>query len=617
MRLAKVLPLLLGLLGGLPPTNGLTPLMDGARSLGQETKKKAPGQLKKNRRKSSSGLASLKDGAKKLGRTKATQRAAERADALKKKKADEKAAAKAALALRLASERCLKTYSKLVCDYWKMTTGTPDHDAFPLTGTPVPKNPLVAVSVSTFGPAELLMEQLDNFVRYTMSSTIFAVHVSANETPYGSAQAQACMRDKYPGRVVVSPVNFRSQWASPFILLSHLLNYVTLRSYGIEPKYVVFMPRNTRLFRAGLECLVTEVKISSQGTGVPSPLSREKWSSTARKEKPHEFLSMFGVKNETDVMISTSYHEGSYYPGHVMEAFVDWVSTKAGGMKTFGRLPLAMEEWYLQSWTVMHFTEMTNATTESGSFRANDNETYTISQKLIFGGTNVRKVQPYNAVVMDRHRKANCGALMEKFHTVNGSVVDDIPIFAVDYMKSCSRNYDMNRLPHFYGTNTAFVAVKRLGDHMGDYTIPMALAGPAVPKDATVQTHCAGPLWSGERITAEQYKLRMEQKVQEYGDFIASQDPYDCIHESHFYTRNKVTFPGAAVMPDSCQRILSTVSTPATFRSIIRNTTKCRASPHYFMFPEGCRGGSWDKKANKECGPIKKSVDEGKGIPSS
>jgi hypothetical protein len=536
----------------------------------------------------------------------------------KKAKAEEKKAKEAAAKQNAHKTRsmtkCLDRYGKLVCGFWYMTTGLYDHEVLPVSPPPVSMSPTVGISLATFGPSELLMEQLDNFMLYTMHETMIAVHVSSSETVYGSAQAQACASSMYPGRVVVSPINFKSGWGSPFILLSHLLNYVTFRSYGINPQYFVFVPRNMRFFKPGLECFVSHVKMSIRGGGTPSPMGREKWSSSCRKEKPKEFQKLFKTTNFSRIMIMTSYHEGMMSPSSIMESFVEWVSNEvAGGMQTFQKITFAFEEWYFQSWTVNHYRELTTAKEPPGSY-VGGNKTYAYPRNLVFGGDAKQPVSPNNAVVMDRHQKQGqiCSEYEKLFRTFNGSVREDVSVVALQWKGSCQRNFAMDRIAGFYDSNVGFVGVKRVGDHVGDFLMPVLNAAPGVPADASVKTHCYGPLWSGFKLPRGEIKGRQQKKLDEWKQFILSRDPDDCIHESEFYTRLHEG-SNSKPIPDTCKRILATTLTPRTGRNIIRNTTKCHNSPYYFEYPPQCSGG-WNgilKNYRKLCDALRYQVEHG------
>lgn len=485
-------------------------------------------------------------------------------------------------------EVCVKKYSPFVCDFWMMTTGRADYDVLPVEPPLVTQDPFLAVSIAAFGPVELLMDQLDNFHRYTMSSTLFSVHISARETPYGSAQAQACLNDMFPGRVMVSPLNFRSEWSSPYILLSHLLNYVTLRAYNVNPRYFILMARNTRLFRPGLECMVSDLKLTIVGVGVPADKHPEKHIREMVGHRPKEFRKLFAASNISEIRTATSSHEGMFLPSYIFEQFVKFVSRNVtGGIRTIGPLHYCLEEFYLQSWTVQHFSHETQQKTVTGSY-SDQNTSYGFPKVKLFGGSGNELFWPRNAIVMDRHRKQCPQKIID---TVNSNRSSSIAYLS--WYKSCQRNYDIERLHEFYESNSVFVGVKRIGDHAGDFALRVVNAGPPVPSEATVQTHCRGPLWAGERLLPGEFKRAATEKQNEWIDvFRHLRSTNDCIHESHFYTR---AHDAQNPLPATCRRILSTILTPSTFRSIILNTTECRESPYYFEYPEPCRG-QWTKK---------------------
>ena len=501
---------------------------------------------------------------------------------------------------------CVKKYCPFVCDFWRMTTGRVDHDVLPVEPPLVTQDPFLAVSIAAFGPVELLMDQLDNFHRYTMSSTLFSVHISARETPYGSAQAQACLNDMFPGRVMVSPLNFQSGWASSYILLSHLLNYVTLQAYNVKPAYFILMPRNTRLFRPGLECMVSDLKLSVRGFGVPADKSSEKHIHVMVRDRRKEFLKLFAASNISEIRTANSYHEGMFLPSYILEEFVKFVSTNVtGGIGTIGPLSYCLEEFYLQSWIIQHFPHETQQKSVTGSY-SDHNASYGFPKVKIFGAGKPNEISwPRNAIVMDRHRKQCPQKIMDTL----SSNISSILAYASWY-QSCQRNYDIERLHEFYESNSVFVGVKRIGDHAGDFALHVVNAGPPVPSEATVQTHCRGPLWAGERLLPGEYKRAAIEKKNEWIDvFRHLRSKNDCIHESHFYSR---AHDAQNPLPATCRRILSTVLTPSTFRSIILNTTECRASPYYFEYPEQCRGGGGrNKTVAKFCTKIKHDVELG------
>ena len=459
---------------------------------------------------------------------------------------------------------------------------------------PASATPKVAVSLATFGPVELTLDALDNIVRYTMSDTVVAVHVSAVQTPYNSAGiggklATHCISDRYPRRVIVTPHSLPSRRSSAFVMLSHLLNYVTLRAAKVHPSYIVFVPNNSRLFQPGLECLVTYKKVSQRYSPTTTSFRTAQFGAAkGASEKPAMLRKMFGQDNISLIPEAHSNHEGIFFPGYFISEVIESLDARGITFKEWNNFNTSPEEWFLQSYLA------------SGRYPEFQDDRPVVCEERLKHPVcfSQKSVCASQAVTLNLYhctgRNPQCGEIRE--------VLRSDYYWAFKFFNDCSRLFPASLLSDLYGS--AVVGIKRTGDHAGDFVSAIANAAPAVGSNATVVDSCAGPLWAGPRLSKDEYFQRSEKSFQGYLDMLKSFDPEDCVHESDFYA-----FKSDVALPNSCIRLLTSKLAPAWPGNIMRNTSKCRNSPYFWDVPDLCRGRYTDNKAaSKMCDGIKKKA---------
>ena len=488
-------------------------------------------------------------------------------------------------------KECKQIHKASVCDFWNLVGAVDKYVTLPPSrspsGAPAEKGaavatnhhhrkhkntynqqPTVAVSIAVYGPGELILDQVANVLRYTLSDTAIVLHLSSRDSYFGATNLTACVNDLAGHRrIVVTPASLFTSWGSPLILLAHVLNFSTLLSLGMLPKYFALMARNSRLFRPGLECIVASIKMSRRGVPlVPLNETRNHWINMVPRD---QLQCLFRASTPDDIHVRVSYHEGSFYPSTVLSSFLEHLTLIK--RTCLFEAPYSIEEWLLQSYAGRKQFENLNAAEDD--WKSMD--------------YNAVSQPNYNFIKFDRHRLwPGCSNLAEILQTNK--------TLAYDFLRSCQRVYNVTRVQEDYGLGGRYdIGAKRVGDHMGDYALPMMNAAPPVPRNATLKHSCSKSRWVGSHLTSEQFKSNMDAAFRTYLQRIAAHDQDACIPEDWFFHPKETIMPAVhssrRELPGSCERILSSSVTPSTRRTILRDTPSCRNSSAWsqpaYVFP--------------------------------